>query len=156
MTVRNFFHVGILVPDIREAMARFSDVLGLEFKEPAIAHVDDFDDTTGRRVLDLVITWATMGPPFVELLEAQGEDGLYGSKQLGLHHVGLYDPEPTGLIEELVGKGLRREATQWTPDGDIIAVYTAPEEMHGTRLEFIDQSRERGMNDWISGRSWTD
>ncbi|MGH2589223.1 MAG: VOC family protein [Actinomycetota bacterium] len=156
MTVRNFFHVGILVSDIREAMARFSDVLGLEFKEPAIAHVDDFDDTTGRRGLDLTITWATTGPPFVELLEAQGDDGLYGSKQLGLHHVGLYDPEPIGLIEELVGKGLRREATQWTPEGTIIAVYTAPEEMHGTRLEFIDQSREQGMNDWIAGRSWAD
>jgi catechol 2,3-dioxygenase-like lactoylglutathione lyase family enzyme len=156
MTVRNFFHVGILVPDIRDAMARFSRVLDLEFKEPAIAHVDDFDDTTGRRILDLAITWATTGPPFVELLEAQGEDGLYGSKQLGLHHVGLYDPDPPGLIEELVGKGLRREATQWASDGSIIAVYTAPEEMEGTRLEFIDRSREQGMNDWISGRSWTD
>jgi catechol 2,3-dioxygenase-like lactoylglutathione lyase family enzyme len=156
MTVRNFFHVGILVPDIRDAMARFSDVLGLEFKEPAIAHVDDFDDTTGRRVLDLSITWATTGPPFVELLEAQGEDGLYGSNRLGLHHVGLYDRDPPSLIEELVGKGLRREATQWAPDGSIIAVYTAPEEMHGTRFEFIDQSREQGMNDWIAGRSWAD
>src|SRR5918996_4219311 len=156
MTVRNFFHVGILVPDIREAMARFSDVLGLEFKEPAIAHVDDFDDSTGRRVLDLSITWATTGPPFVELLEAQGEDGLYGSKNLGLHHLGLYDPSPESVIDELVGKGLRREATQWTPEGKIIAVYTAPEELHDTRLEFIDQTREQGMNDWIAGRSWTD
>jgi catechol 2,3-dioxygenase-like lactoylglutathione lyase family enzyme len=156
MTVRNFFHVGILVHDIREAMERFSDVLGLEFKEPAIAHVDDFDDTTGRRVLDLSITWATTGPPFVELLEAQGDTGLYGRDQLGLHHVGLYDPDPEGLIEELVGKGLRREATQWTPDGRIIAVYTAPETLHGTRLEFIDQAREQGMSDWIAGRSWTD
>jgi len=156
MTVRNFFHVGILVPDIREAMAKFSDVLGLKFKEPAIAHVDDFDDSNGRRVLDLVITWATTGPPFIELLEAQGEDGLYGSKELGLHHVGLYDPDPAGLMEELAGKGLRREATQWTPAGTIIAAYTAPEELHGTRLEFIDRSREQGMNDWIAGRSWAD
>ena len=156
MTVRNFFHVGILVPEIREAMAKFGDVLGLEFKEPAIAHVEDFDDTTGRRVLDLLITWATTGPPFVELLEAQGEDGLYGTNQLGLHHVGLYDPEPQGLVEELVGKGLRREATQWTPEGGIIAVYTAPEEMGGTRLEFINQDREEGMNAWIAGKSWND
>jgi catechol 2,3-dioxygenase-like lactoylglutathione lyase family enzyme len=156
MTVRNFFHVGILVPDIREAMARFTDVLGLEFKEPAVAHVDDFDDTTGRRVLDLSITWATTGPPFVELLESQGDDGLYGSRMLGLHHLGLYDQAPESLIDELVGKGLRREATQWTPEGRIIAVYTSPEELLGTRLEFIDQARERGMNDWIAGRSWTD
>ena len=156
MTVRNYFHVGILVPDIRAAMTRFSDVLGLEFKEPAVAHVDDFDDTTGRRTLDLLITWATTGPPFVELLEAQGEGGLYGSRQLGLHHVGLYDPGPEALIEELMGKGLRREATQWSEDGRIIAVYTAPEEMHGTRLEFIDQGREQGMNDWIAGKSWAD
>jgi hypothetical protein len=59
-------------------------------------------------------------------------------------------------MEELAGKGLRREATQWTPEGTIIAAYTAPEELHGTRLEFIDQSREQGMNDWIAGRSWAD
>ncbi|MBI4259925.1 MAG: VOC family protein [Actinobacteria bacterium] len=155
MTARNFFHVGILVPDMREAMARFSDVLRLDFMEPAVAHVDDFDDAGGRRVLDLNITWARQGPPYVELLEAQDE-GLYGTANLGLHHVGLYDPDCEGLIEELVGKGLRREATQWTPEGRIIAVYTAPEEMHGTRLEFIDQSREAGMNAWLRGETWTD
>jgi hypothetical protein len=35
-------------------------------------------------------------------------------------------------------------------------VYTAPQEMHGTRLEFIDQDREEGMSAWIAGTSWTD
>ena len=43
MTASNLFHVGILVPDLDEAVARFAEVLGLSFKEPAVAHVDRFE-----------------------------------------------------------------------------------------------------------------
>lgn len=155
MTARNFFHVGILVEDMEEAIERFSDVLTLTFMPPAVAHVDHFEQDGSTEPLDLRITWAREGPPYVELLEATG-DGLYSVRNTGLHHVGIYDPDCEGLIEELVGKGLRREATQYTPDKKIIAVYTSPAALYGTRLEFIDAARKPGMDAWIRGETWKD
>jgi catechol 2,3-dioxygenase-like lactoylglutathione lyase family enzyme len=156
MTATNLFHVGILVPDMSEAIERFTDVLGLTFKEPAIAHVDRFEQGESVEVLDLRITWSIEGPPYLELLESQDNDGLYGRAQEGMHHVGLWEPDPEALMERLQGLGLRNEATQYAPDDGILATYTAPAELYGTRLEFIEGSRQPGMEAWIAGAEWQD
>ena len=37
-----------------------------------------------------------------------------------------------------MGLGLKNEATQYMPDDRILATYTAPGELYGTRLEFIE------------------
>ena len=63
MTATNLFHVGVLVPDLDEATERFADVLGLTFKDPAIAHVDRFEQKSRVEQLDLRITWSIEGPP---------------------------------------------------------------------------------------------
>jgi len=156
VTATNLFHVGVLVPDIEKAMDRFSEALGLTFMDPAVAHVDAFEQASGTNVLDLRITWSKEGPPYLELLESQDNEGLYGHHQEGLHHVGLWEPDPVKLMERLVGMGLTKEAIQWAPEGGIIAAYTAPRELYGTRLEFIEASRKPGMEAWLTGGSWSD
>lgn len=156
MTATNLFHVGILVPDIREAATRFSDVLGITFRDPAIAHVDRFDQGGRIEALDLRITWSIEGPPYLELLESQDNEGLYGTLQEGLHHVGLWEPDPSSLMTRLIGLGLRNEATQYDPDGGVLATYTAPDEMYRTRLEFINELRRPGMETWLAGGAWRD
>ena len=156
MTATNLFHVGVLVPDIDEATARFAEVLGLTFKTPAIAHVDRFEQRSRVEELDLRITWSVEGPPYLELLESQDNDGLYGRSQEGLHHIGLWEPDPETLIERLQGLGLKNEATQYMPDDRILATYTAPHELYGTRLEFIEAGRQPGMESWLAGEEWLD
>ncbi len=156
MTATNLFHVGILIRDMDEATERFSNTLGLTFKEPAVAHVDAFEQPSGMSILDLRITWSIEGPPYLELLESQDNEGLYGFHQEGLHHIGMWEPNPEELMKRLVRMGLRNEATQWAPEGRILATYTAPEEMYGTRLEFIEESRRAGMENWLAGGPWAD
>lgn len=156
MTATNLFHVGVLVPDIEKAMDRFSAALGLTFKDPEVAHVDAFEQPSGMSVLDLRITWSLQGPPYLELLESQDNDGLYGHHHVGLHHVGLWEPDPVAMMERLLGMGLMKEAIQWSPEGKIIAAYTAPRELYGTRLEFIEGSRRPGMEAWLAGAPWAD
>jgi hypothetical protein len=51
---------------------------------------------------------------------------------------------------------VRNEATQYTPDDRILATYTAPDGLYGTRLEFIEASRRPGMEAWIGGADWQD
>ena len=156
MTASNLFHVGILVPDLDEAVERFAEVLGLSFKEPAVAHVDRFEQGASVEALDLRISWSIEGPPYLELLESQDNGGLYGHHHEGLHHVGLWEPDPEALIGRLRNLGLGQEATQYSPDDRILATYTAPAELYGTRLEFIDASRRPGMEAWIAGGGWQD
>jgi hypothetical protein len=124
--------------------------------DPAVAHVDAFEQPSGMSVLDLRITWSKEGPPYLELLESQDNDGLYGHHQEGLHHIGLWEPDPGKLMDRLVSIGLVKEAMQHGPDDSIIAAYTGPDELYGTRLEFIDESRRPGMEAWLSGGSWAD
>lgn len=156
MTATNLFHIGVLVPNLDKAMDRFSDALGLTFMDPAVAHVDAFEQASGMSVLDLRITWSKEGPPYLELLESQDNHGLYGRHLEGLHHVGLWEPDPAKLMERLEGMGLVKEALQWSPEKKIIAAYTAPRELYGTRLEFIEASRKPGMEAWLAGGSWSD
>src|SRR5262245_15875372 len=156
MTATNLFHVGILVPDINEAIERFGDVLGLTFKEPAVAHVDRFEQGSSVEVLDLRISWSIEGPPYLELLESQDNQGLYGRANEGLHHVGLWEPDPDALIRRLEHLRLHKEATQFTPDDHVLATYTAPADLYGTRLEFIEASRRPGMESWLAGGHWHD
>ncbi len=156
MTATNLFHVGVLVPDLDEGIARFSEVLGLTFKDPAIAHVDRFEQLSRVEQLDLRITWSVEGPPYLELLESQDNDGLYGRGQEGLHHLGLWEPDPETLIARLKTIGLREEATQFMPDDRILATYTGPDELYGTRLEFIEAGRRPGMEAWLAGEDWLD
>lgn len=156
MTASNLFHVGILVPDLDEAIERFAEVLGLSFKEPAVAHVDRFEQGASVEALDLRISWSIEGPPYLELLESQDNSGLYGHHHEGLHHVGLWEPDPEALIGRLRNLGLGQEGTQYMPDDRILATYTAPAELYGTRLEFIDAARRPGMEAWIAGGAWED
>jgi hypothetical protein len=44
MPPQSFFHVGIIVPQLDHAVARFSDVLGLKFTEPATFHIPRLED----------------------------------------------------------------------------------------------------------------
>jgi hypothetical protein len=104
------FHFGILVEDIEEGAERFGDLLGIRFRPPAIAHVDDYVEGDTSRVLDLKVTYSMEGPPYVELLEMQG-DGLYGPHHgEGFHHIGVWEPECEARLEEWVAKGPRWSA----------------------------------------------
>jgi catechol 2,3-dioxygenase-like lactoylglutathione lyase family enzyme len=158
VTARNHFHIGILVNDMHAAIKHFSEVLGLTFNEPAIAHVDYFDqDGLGRSTLDLKICYSTEGPPYYELLETQ-PDGLYGRQHgEGMHHLGFWEPDCEarlkGLLEE---HGMRWEASQLYTDArnKLIAAYTYPESLHGVRLEIVDEDRRPGMERWIQGGAW--
>jgi hypothetical protein len=148
------FHFGILVKDIDDGAQRFGDVLGIRFRPPAIAHVDDYVEGDSRSALDLKVTYSMEGPPYVELLEMQG-DGLYGAQHgEGFHHIGVWEPHCERRVAEWRSKGLEPEGIQYTPEGRIIVAYFRPEATHGTRLELVDEARREQMERWIAGGDW--
>ena len=58
--------------------------------------------------------------------------------------------------DHLVASGVDVTTVQYTPDREIIAVYSDPGDLFGPRIEFVDTTRREQMDRWIAGESWTD
>lgn len=144
------FHIGILVPDLESAAHRLSSLLDVTFVQPRLAQADVFDDRGAKRELELLITYSREGPPHLELLQSQGDEGLYAPPEHGLHHVGLWEPDPEAVLRRLQALGVGLEASQHTREGSIIALYTEPADSAGTRFEYVNTALRPGVEEWIT------
>lgn len=143
----DLFHVGILVADIDEAIARFTDVLGLTFKPPSMVAVD----LGHEGPLTLPVTYSQEGPPHLELIQMTG-DGVFAPGQgEGFHHIGLYVPDMADSLARREGPmGVEVDETFLTETKAMQTWYSKPESVHGIRLEFVDEARRAIIERWIS------
>lgn len=144
MTFAPFFHVGILVEDIDAAAERFHETLGLTFRPAVTARLERFADPEPR-LLEPRFTYSFEGPPYLELV--QMTDSALHAPALGegLHHLGIWLPDSRRGIADLERRGLRREASIQRPDGTAQVWFNDPADLHGTRVEFLD---EEGRTGW--------
>jgi catechol 2,3-dioxygenase-like lactoylglutathione lyase family enzyme len=140
MTASDVYHVGILVNDLAEGMARFSTVLGLSFDEPKTVPLTLEID--GKAVPgEVTCVYSVEGPPFVELIEAQA-DGLWGHQHgEGLHHIGSWEEDLEARLEELLAEGALVDVKAAIGD-QFVAAYLKPEPIHNTRLELVARKAE--------------
>ena len=151
MTASPYFHIGILVPDLDEAIERFSDVLGVTFADRVYQDSQYFDDGGVIKDLRLHLSFSTDGPPYYELLEAQG-DGLYSLKHgIGLHHVGVWEADCKAKRKEFETKGMNHEATIYRPDGSVIVSFFEPGPLGGVRVELADLDLREQHEAWLRG-----
>jgi hypothetical protein len=89
-TTLPFFHVCILVADIEDAVERFSAAFDMTFA-PILTSDMEFHGASNERYA-LRWVFSRQGPPYIELIEGQG-DGLF-SLAAGerLHHIGRWAP----------------------------------------------------------------
>lgn len=132
-----YFHVGILVGDLEAAMERFSRVLGLRFGPVSDTQTAVESETTS--VEHIRATYSLDGPPFLELIAGSG-DGLFSLRNgEGLHHLGIW--WPSGFDDynrRPVGRDLSSLQRICTVSSEPSIWLTAPERLHGVRLEFLD------------------
>lgn len=154
MTATMLFHVGILVPDLDEAMERFADVLHLTWTEKAVAEADMWEPALGHYDLALDVVYSQEGPPHIELVQAQGS-GLYRPQLAGgVHHLGGWSPDCERRQAELRSQHLAPVGTQYDPDGDIIVSYFDPAGLYGVMYEMVDEGRRPMMEEWFAGGSF--
>jgi catechol 2,3-dioxygenase-like lactoylglutathione lyase family enzyme len=129
------YHVGILVDDIGAAMTRLTDVLGVTFREPHTFQVILESDGTSRPS-EVVASYSNEGPPFVELLQSQDDDGPFGRVHgEGLHHVALWEKSIEDRLRKLEAKHVRVETLIRDGDGRLIAAYGLDDTV-GMRIEW--------------------
>ncbi len=93
----SYFHVGLVVADIRATMDELGPALGLTFNEP---HVSVYGGET------ITVAYARQGPPYYELV--QGSDGGRWNTASGhaMDHVGYFSHDLDADVAALEAAGL--------------------------------------------------
>lgn len=138
MTGISQFHVGIVVDDLDAAMAHFSSVLGITFNEPRTVFFNRLEDPDPREA-ELRVVFSKEGPPHYELMQG-GPGSIYAGFGEGLHHVGVWQPDAQGRMEQMKAKGMRIETRVVMPDGRALTWFNDPTQVHGVRFEFVDDA----------------
>src|ERR1700693_4971678 len=133
----SYFHVGIIVPDLKSAIARYSNILGIRFTDPATFHIPYLEDPEphdGR----LVAAFSMTQPPYYELIQASG-NGIT-SKALAGHilYFGVWETDMACRLTKLQEQGIGMDALFKMDAGSPpFAMITKPDLM-GARIEYVD------------------
>ena len=144
----SFFHVGIIVPDLERAIARYSDVLGIKFTEPATFHIPRLEDPEpheGR----LVAAFSMTQPPYYELIQADG-DGIIALANAGqILYYGVWEADMAGRLEVLKKQGVGLAALfRMDANTPPFAMITQPDLM-GARIEYVSTEDQPGIEEWV-------
>jgi len=144
----SYFHVGIIVLDLNAAIARYSDVLGIRFTEPATFHIpylEDPDPHDGQ----LVAAFSRTQPPYYELIQAAG-DGITSAKLAGsILYFGVWETDMAGRLQELQQKKIGLDALfKMDANTPPFAMITKPDLM-GARIEYVDVSDKEAIEEWV-------
>jgi hypothetical protein len=149
----SFYHTGIVVPDLEKAVARFSDIHGIEFTEPLVYEVPWVEDPEPH-ALEVASVMSRTAAPYYELIQASG-DGIFSLANSGqiLYH-GVWEADMAVRLDRLRENGVVIDAT-FRLDASSLphAVFTEPF-LEGTRIEYVDVSSREIMLEWIrTGKS---
>ena len=124
-----FFHVGVLVRDIDQAIPDFGQILGLRFEPVRSAPL-----VTGEVMR---FCYSLQGPPYVELVQmADTSLGIWGPEQgEGLHHLAFTDPDVPGTCAAFGGQA--DTVVGGGANGSARVIFTRPEALHGIRVECL-------------------
>ena len=143
------FYVGILVANLEAVIERFSTVFGLTF-----APIGEMrSELHGAVEMDCQIraTYSKEGPPYIELIEGHG-DGLFSLRRgEGVHHLGFWSTDHRSYEASGPGRSLPVSVTVNVAPGEPTMWLTDPADLHGTRVEFVDERQRPMLEAWIRG-----
>jgi catechol 2,3-dioxygenase-like lactoylglutathione lyase family enzyme len=141
-----YFHVGVLVADLDEAIADFTRVLEIEFNPPTVMDVEVSDDD-GPPVRQVRVSYSRQGPPYLELMQGQPSGFLSLARGEGVHHLGLW--VPAGTSADLAASSRFCALRPIARVNNGVQVLTDPASLHGVPLELVDEARRPGVEAWI-------
>jgi hypothetical protein len=147
MTLGQFFHVGIVVPDIVAARARITELLGSEWG-PVMDNDIEVRDADGHEVkLPNKVCYSTQ-PPHIELiLEVPGTPWVCNDHS-NLHHIGFFSGtldaesgrlDAAGCPLEIMGGHGSSRPSGWAYHRDLL----------GVRVELVDEALRVPMEGYL-------
>jgi hypothetical protein len=146
MSTAPYYHTCLLVADIEDAVQRFSTGLGLAFA-PILTTPDVRLHGAYQGEYELRWTFSREGPPYIELIEGQGDE-LFSLRQgERLHHLGRWAPsDQIAAVKSRVGEVL----TVSSPGSEGNVWFADPTLFHGIWIELIDEGTRGDFEAWLA------
>lgn len=119
----DFYHVGLVVPDLGIAMRTYTELFGFGWARvgPPRTHHVVVDGV--RRDAEIVVTYSLQGPPHLELIEER-TGGIWAAEGSGLNHVGFWAPDLGEAVRRFTDAGFPARVHDAVSDDE--AVPAAP------------------------------
>lgn len=144
------YHAGLVVPDVPAAIRDLEARLGYTFNQPTRLAVHEAEDrlagVTGP--LDMTVAYTRDRPFRLELIECQGS-GIYAAANQGLHHLGVWEPDPAGRLRQLEQAGDPVDAVFRQRDGAISVIYARSSATPGQRIEYVNEAQRERLERWF-------
>ncbi len=133
----DFYHTGIVVPDLDAAMARLSALAGYRWIKP-MSYTLPFRTASGVRELTSTIVYSLQSP-HVELVQEVPGSPWTAAPGNAVHHLGYFSDNLAESARALEANGFTLEMTAEVPGADLalFAYYTDP---FGARIEIVDRA----------------
>lgn len=133
----DFYHTGIIVPDLDAAMSRLSALAGYRWINP-MSYTLPFRTATGIREMTSTIVYSLQSP-HLELVQEVPGSPWTAAPGNAVHHVGYFSDDLAGSARALEDNGFTFEMTADVPGSEIglFAYYT---DASGARIEIVDRS----------------
>ena len=149
MRIDELYHTAMVVPDIRTALAYYTDSHGIDFTPPQLRCLD-LRDGESEFHIDLTMAYSRKGPHRLELIEAvPGTLWDTPGTDWAIHHLGLWCDDIPGESARLVEAGSPVLAT--LASDPVRATYLAFHRLpDGTLIELVDSSARQRLESWIA------
>ncbi|MEB4209699.1 VOC family protein [Mycobacterium sp. 94-17] len=133
----DFYHTGIIVPDLDAAMARLSALAGYRWITP-VSYTLPFRTTSGTQEVTSTFVYSLQAP-HVELIKEVPGTAWTAAPGNAIHHLGYWTDNLAETAKMLEDNGFAFEATADTapPDLALFAYYV---DSAGTRIEIVDRA----------------
>ena len=133
----DFYHTGIIVPDLDAAMARLSALAGYRWITP-VSYTLPFRTTSGTQEVTSTFVYSLQAP-HVELIQEVPGTAWTAAPGNAVHHLGYWTDNLAESAQLLEDNGFSFEATADTapPDLALFAYYL---DAAGTRIEIVDRA----------------
>lgn len=133
----DYYHTGIVVPDLEAAMASLSALAGYRWINP-LTYTLPFRTADGTRELTSTFVYSLQGP-HVELIQQVPDSPWTAAPGNSVHHLGYFTDDLGQSARLLEANGFTFEATADTsPPG--LALFAYYIDAAGTRIEIVDRA----------------
>jgi len=147
----DMYHVGLVVPDLAEAMAHYTDALGFVWATVRPPSVMKIRVDGEPRHAEIVVTYSLQGPPYLELVEERSGN-VWGADSLSLNHVGFWADDVAAGVERLTRAGLAARVHDDGPQGRA-SRFSYHQMAGGMWMELVGPSFRGQLESWLASSS---
>ncbi len=133
----DFYHTGIIVPDLDAAMARLTALAGYRWITP-VSYTLPFRTTSESQEVTSTFVYSLQAP-HVELIKEVPGTAWAAAPGNAIHHLGYWTDDLAESAKRLEDNGFAFEATADT-DGPNLALFAYYVDAAGTRIEIVDRA----------------